>query len=1188
MLRRRVFLRAWQTVRAVLLVAGAAVSWAGGVAADPPAPPPVRETMPEIYYLQDDAGRLVPVPGFRYRDFVDLLRVKEGLPGLPEPPPAVLERVVLRASMPERRVADAAGAAPVPAICEVTVELTVRQSRSGWVSLPIALDGLLLTATPRYEGPGRMMLAAATPATGGDAGRRADGYRLWTTASGADPEQVLRHSIVLTGNIAVDASPGQESIGLDMPRATASLVELKTSLVGPEVSVRPAAVPPRVEPAANGEGSIVTLLGLVGPATVRIGGGAGDEPVGAEAGRGAVPQAMVESLVRIDGRVAITEAAIRVENLPPETRTVRVSLPPRATLRSIRSPAALVALDGPDALPVAVIRVDRAADGRSLVELECERPIDPTGREPFDPLGFAVEGIPQWRQWGRASIVVEGDWQVEWDDLGGNRRIDPPAAARRPGFVAAFAYDSQPARLPLRVLPRGSRVVVEPEYRYDVSTARVAFDGRLRVTVRGAPVSRLVMAIDGWDVDEVGPASIVDSAAVTSETGRLIIPFSQPLSGDAVVEIRGGRPLQPDSSRVGWKIPVPQADLVGPASVIIASQSDIELMPDAEGVRGLVRQLTPTTMRSDADRVALVYRLDGTDGVFEATRRFLPRRIDASIATQVDIDESDSIVRETIRYDVAHVPLEFVTLSVPESVMRTETLEVRQNGLLLNPAIEVDRADQSQDQEPPERTPASPGTAADPGVATPQPRTRLRAMLALPLLGAGEVTVEYALPTPEIAPESTVAEDLPLVVPTATRVGRQSVTLTAPDTLSIEIRGETWKRDVASPGSIASRTWTTARSQDVVPLAISPRKRSPQGDVVVDAAWLQTRLIGSRREDIYRYCVVSSADQIVLALPPSLAAAVAVQPDADPAATAAVEAWLNGQPQVGVVRADGRIVIDLPARAGNASWLVELVVSRPRAGAAGAAGGLASLPLLVPMEPPQFPAGTLQRRFYWELLLEPDEHLIGHPAAWTSQQRWQWAAFGLERTPVVSQESLAAWLAAHCVKPPDVAAGASGVEPRPSLALIRGQDLPGPGSRVVFSGVGPPDPGRVWVVPTWLLVLAISGPVLALGLWSVYQPRLRTVHVLLGLAAGAGLAAAAVPELAPLAAQAALPGALLTIVAAALRFLLNRSPASPAVPPQDAVVSASSLTQVAPQTSLIIAAASASSRDRAAAERATP
>jgi acyl-homoserine lactone acylase PvdQ len=60
------------------------------------------------------------------------------------------------------------------------------------------------------------------------------------------------------------------------------------------------------------------------------------------------------------------------------------------------------------------------------VELECERPIDPSGREPFEPLGFAVEKIPSWRQWGRASIVVEGDWQVEWENTEGKRRIDPP------------------------------------------------------------------------------------------------------------------------------------------------------------------------------------------------------------------------------------------------------------------------------------------------------------------------------------------------------------------------------------------------------------------------------------------------------------------------------------------------------------------------------------------------------------------------------------------------------------------------------------------------------------------------------------------------------------------------------------------------------------------------------------------
>lgn len=1181
--RRRFFHRDESVLRALLLVAAIALSAAVTIGADTTVPPAVRESAPEIYYMQDDAGRLVPVPGFRYRDFVDLLRIKEGLPGLPEPPAAVLENVVLRAAVPSAGAADGteAGAAR-PATCAVTVELTVRQSRSGWVSLPLALDGLLLTAAPRHEGPGRMLLAAdaSTDAGATVAARpKSGGYRLWMTGPAEGAGEDLRHSVILTGNIAIEASPTHELITLDMPRATASLVELKTPRIEPEVSVRPPSLPPRVEPQAGAAGSTVTLVGLAGTAKIRIGAGrneAGTEAIGTDMNRAAIPKAMVESLVRIDGRVAITEASIRLDNLPPEAATIRVALPPRVTLRSIRSPSALVALEGTEAQPEAVIRIDRGADGRGVVELECERPIDPSGREPFEPLGFAVEKIPTWRQWGRASIVVEGDWQVEWENAEGKRRIDPPLAARRPGFVAAFAYDAQPARLPLRVLPRGSRVVIEPEYRYDVSATRVALDARLRISVRGAPVSRIVVGLDGWDVDEVGPASVVDSAAVSSEGGRLVVPFVQPLSGDAVVDIRCGRLLDHDSSRVGWRIPAPQADLVGPASIIITSQSDIELLPDAGGIRGLVRQLTPTTMRSDAERVALAYRLDGTDGIFDATRRFLPRRVDASVAAQADIDESDTIVRETIRFDVAHVPLEFVTLAVPEAVMRTGTLEVRQNGLLLNPSEDADG--RSRDGRDDDESDAA-ATASDAAAGQPSPpMVQLRAMLAMPLLGAGDVTVEYELPTPTVAPESTVAEDLPLVLPAATRIGRQSIALTVPETLSIDVRGDSWKRDVASLGSIASRTWTTARSQEIVPLAISARKRSPQGDTVVDAAWLQTRLFGDRREDIYRYAVISSAELITLSLPTGFTAAeddaspVESVSDADDATQApAVEVLLNGQPVAGAARADGTVVIELPRRAGNTAWLVELVARRKR-GASSLLAGTTGMPTVVSLHAPLFPAGTLQRRFYWELLLEPHDHAIGHPGGWTSQQRWGWGPLGLQRTPVVSRDVLAAWLNSSCgaaqlVSDPGGNPGNSPSSPR--LAV----DVPGAGSRAVFSGVGPPGAGRIWVVPTWLLVLAASGPVLALGLLGVYLPRLRTVPVVLGLAVVTILAAAAFPELAPLVVQSAVPGAALAVLAAALRFVLDpRSPTPLPTPTRGpaAVVSASSLTQVAPQPSLII------------------
>jgi hypothetical protein len=166
----------------------------------------------------------------------------------------------------------------------------------------------------------------------------------------------------------------------------------------------------------------------------------------------------------------------------------------------------------------------------------------------------------------------------------------------------------------------------------------------------------------------------------------------------------------------------------------------------------------------------------------------------------------------------------------------------------------------------------------------------------------------------------------------------------------------------------------------------------------------------------------------------------------------------------------------------------------------------------------------------------------------------------------VSRDVLAAWLNSSC-GPAEQAPANTPSSPR--LAV----DVPGAGSRVVFSGVGPPGAGRIWVVPTWLLVLAASGPVLALGLLGVYLPWLRTVPVVLGLAVVAILAAAAFPELAPLVVQAAVPGAALAVLAAALRFVLDeRSPTPLPTPTRGpaAVVSASSLTQVAPQPSLII------------------
>ena len=105
------------------------------------------------------------------------------------------------------------------------------------------------------------------------------------------------------------------------------------------------------------------------------------------------------------------------------------------------------------------------------------------------------------------------------------RPVDPAPAARQPGFVAAFAHDALPASLPLRVRPRASRVVVEPEYRYTVGATRITLDATFRIAVRGAAVDRLAVGLDGWTVDEAGPATLVDAASIGAAEGTVVLPF---------------------------------------------------------------------------------------------------------------------------------------------------------------------------------------------------------------------------------------------------------------------------------------------------------------------------------------------------------------------------------------------------------------------------------------------------------------------------------------------------------------------------------------------------------------------------------------------------------------------------------------------------------------------------------------
>lgn len=1083
---------------------------AGEAASPLPTTLGVREVMPELYYMQDDAGRLVPVPGFRYRDFVEMFRIKEGLAGPALPPAAVLEGVTVRI--------DALELVARGGSCPAEVECVVRQSRGGWASVPLDLRGLLLGEPPRHEGPGRMLVDAAP-----DGG----GYRAWfePPASGGDD---VRHTVVLTGRVPVEAGDRQDSFDLWLPVAIASRVEIRSRRQEPVVVTRPEAAG-RIEVTAADEGSLVTVTGLTGEVRIRLAKPAADTGIAT-----AATEAVCDSTVRIDGRTARITAVLRLANVPVGVDRITVALPPRTTLERVGGDATLVKRGGTAEKPVAEVAIERSRDGGAAIELDCERPIDPSGNTPLEPLGFAVAGIEPWRQSGRVSLVIEGDWQASWEDGVGLRRIDPPVSERVAGFVAAFAYDIQPASMPVRVRPRRSRVLIEPEYRYDVSTSRITLTARLRVAARGAPVGGISVAIaPEWVVDDIGPPTVVDAAALRIEGERVTLPFVQPLSGDAVVELRATRQIDPNADRVAWTMPVPQADLVGPAAVVISADSDIELLPDAEAIAGLVRQTASAVQPGDAERISLVYRLDAAEGGFAATRRFLARRVEANVVVRVSVEEREIAADQILRLNVLHVPLEFLELTVPESLSAAGLLEVRQGDELLE-VVEV--------------------------AGTPEPDTSgvllklVRAVLPVPLLGGGEVNIRYRIPTPDVPAETTAAADLPIPLPVVTGGGRQSVIVEETGRLAVTVRGDTWRRDVAGQSASAGRSWSVGKPQHILPLAISARLGEVASVTVIEATWLQTRLFPEAREDIATYVVSGPGGLLEIQLPRA--------PGDEKAA--AVEVRIDGRPMPGAVRGDGLLVVELPD-GGGSRRLVEI---RSAAAWGGTAAGF-GLPWPLKLDSPSFAADVLERRFYQEVLVSAEDHVLGAPARWTSQQAWTWQGFMWHQTATASQADLAAWVSTAWGRDESPPAGFLAGEP--SLRQ----------SRFLYAGIGSPGQAAVWVVPTWCLVLVASGATLAIGLALVYQPLWRHPGVILGLFAGAALLAAASPLLATLVCQAAVPGGIMAAMAAGLRLLLER----PAESRRTVVPgSASSMTRTAPPTvSLIVASASESASGSATA-----
>jgi hypothetical protein len=411
-------------------------------------------------------------------------------------------------------------------------------------------------------------------------------------------------------------------------------------------------------------------------------------------------------------------------------------------------------------------------------------------------------------------------------------------------------------------------------------------------------------------------------------------------------------------------------------------------------------------------------------------------------------------------------------------------------------------------------------------------------VLAEPLLGSGSIVVGYRLPVPFVPAETTVASELPLVLPEDARIERQTAAITAVDQFTVDVRGDGWRTEVGG-GDDASRTWIATRPLGALPLAIAERQRAVV-EAVVEAAWLRTHLLADRREDVATYVVSGGGDALGVTVPAG-------------AGTVSCSVTCDGQPLPATRDATtGAFAVTLPRGAAGRRRVLEVRTTAARPSGWAALGARLGLPERLRLDPPAFGAGVAERRFFWEVTTRPDEHVLGAPPSWTAQQRWRWSRFGFERPAAVDAAALAAWI--------DAAAGTAAAAPIEPEAIA---------ARVVFSGLAAPGSAVLWLVPSWCVVFVASGLTLAAGLACTYVAAARRASVVVPVLAAVAVGSAALPDLAPLSARAALPGVALSILAWILRGLVDREPRAPVVR-QPAAVSASSLTRIAAPPSLVV------------------
>ncbi len=908
-----------------------------------PAARQVQEASPPLYYLRDKDGNLVPVPGFRLEDFEQMVKRQYGSAATDQAPRYALQSL------------QATGTAKADWV-ELAVRLKLVIHEEGWVRIPLRLDQAVLRGGVQYRGSGQHFLQF-------DSG--SEGYVLWVRG-GAGQE----HEIALETMVPVVRIGEATRMKLVAPRAATS--ELKLTVPVAEAVARVSEGPTLLPPTPSGKAA--TLLSLAGL------GGELELTWGSEGNRPAEMQPVLEATgtvqLKVNARSLDAEVRMLVRSFGAPFDSFQVRLPKGAELVPAKTAqyslvASKPAQPSSEGRVVVEVRLPKKTVGPAEIQLSTRLALDAAGSTAWGEVAsYEVPGAA--RQAGHVAIRADSQWRVLIGPLRGVRQVDElPKPLRSDDAVAGFEYFAQPCALPIRVVRRAPRVSVEPEYLVLVDADQVRLEAKLKYVVRAAEVGNLDIDLPGWDLDEVGPESLVATDAIVDQSGVRSIPLTQRSIGPLEISLRAHRRIPPESKSIAVELPRPRADSQASAVVVVLPADNVELTPDPDATVGLVRQqVAPQMKLPERQQDPLFYRAEPSKATLAAGFRVRPQKVSVAVSTEIAVDEQRAEVQQKLAYLVAHKPIDRLTFDVPRSLAAPEQLSVRFEGKPLAPVDVPDPNDQHD-------------------LAAP---SRKQVILPAARIGPCEITIHYAVELEKLLPRSSVTATIPLVMPAEGELSGNRALIAAKEGIRVRQREGPWN-EASPPASEVRRGLHLAAGERTreIDLAVHLEDQSSAGSTVVSRAWVQTWLTRSFRQDRAVFCLATTQKSLDLIVP------VGVK-------FADVELWLDGKRTTGQPTPEGRLIVSLFGAEAQRSYRLEAAYrfagSRPKPGR-------------MSLEMPRLGREVWVQRLYWQLVLPNSEHVFVSPADLSGKFRWSWQGLSWRREPLWEQSQLEAWTGAR-------------------------------------------------------------------------------------------------------------------------------------------------------------------------------